>query len=108
VALDLDAAGFVVFAGCLYPDGEGARELKARASKRLHVLDLDVSSSEKVEKCAQYIEQFCKQSDMRGWMFSSPRSAPIDGGFIVLTCAQMCMFLRPVGVVQQRRLRDSR
>src|SRR2546421_10373932 len=45
-ALALNECGFHVFAGCLFPDKEGGRHLRIRATnpKRLHVIQIDVSN----------------------------------------------------------------
>lgn len=46
----LDQRGFVVFAGCLFPDGDGAQSLSAQSSSNLKVLKLDVSCDADVEQ----------------------------------------------------------
>ncbi|XP_076072648.1 17-beta-hydroxysteroid dehydrogenase type 6-like [Mytilus galloprovincialis] len=48
LARRLDAKGFIVFAGCLAPDREGARELKESCSDRLNIVHLDVTDDWKV------------------------------------------------------------
>ncbi|KAL4234280.1 (2R 3R)-2 [Mactra antiquata] len=55
VARRLDSLGFTVFAGCLYPDGEGAKKLKSESSKRLHIVPLDVASDESVLKAHDFV-----------------------------------------------------
>ncbi|KAL4233227.1 (2R 3R)-2 [Mactra antiquata] len=55
VARRLDSLDFTVFAGCLYPDGEGAKKLKSESSKRLHIVPLDVASDESVLKAHDYV-----------------------------------------------------
>lgn len=49
LAVRLDQMGFKVFAGCLFKGGEGAEALKAKCSKRLHILQLDVTDPEQVD-----------------------------------------------------------
>uniref|UniRef100_A0A8C7X5C8 Zgc:113142 n=1 Tax=Oryzias sinensis TaxID=183150 RepID=A0A8C7X5C8_9TELE len=44
----LDRGGFVVFAGCLSPDGDGAQSLVRDGSGNLKVLQLDVTKEEEV------------------------------------------------------------
>ncbi|XP_037094217.1 17-beta-hydroxysteroid dehydrogenase type 6-like [Pollicipes pollicipes] len=48
VARRLDALGLRVFAGCLFPDGEGARTLQRDCSSSLTVVACDVTSQEQV------------------------------------------------------------
>ncbi|KAI1286917.1 17-beta-hydroxysteroid dehydrogenase type 6 [Halotydeus destructor] len=48
LAVKLDLYGFKVFAGCLFPDRDGAQSLKKKASNRLTVIKLDVTSDEDV------------------------------------------------------------
>ncbi|XP_046994918.1 estradiol 17-beta-dehydrogenase 2-like [Schistocerca americana] len=48
LARRLDALGVPVFAGCLFPEGPGARRLAADCSSRLRVLPLDVTSVQQV------------------------------------------------------------
>jgi len=59
LAKHLNSLGFTVFAGCLLADsdGVGAKELRAIASDRLHVLQLDVTKEDQWEKVKQYIIQ---------------------------------------------------
>ncbi|CAG01342.1 unnamed protein product [Tetraodon nigroviridis] len=50
LALRLDREGFVVFAGCLCPEGPGARSLAQQSSSSLKLLRLDVTSDADVEQ----------------------------------------------------------
>ncbi|KFM78606.1 Estradiol 17-beta-dehydrogenase 2, partial [Stegodyphus mimosarum] len=43
LAKRLDSRGFYVFASCLFPYGPGAEDLRKSCSKRLQVLELDVT-----------------------------------------------------------------
>ncbi|XP_055936462.1 dehydrogenase/reductase SDR family member 9-like [Argiope bruennichi] len=56
LAKRLDSKGFHVFATCLFPTGPGATELKASCSNRLHVLYMDVTKDESVEKALEYVK----------------------------------------------------
>ncbi|XP_063225423.1 17-beta-hydroxysteroid dehydrogenase type 6-like isoform X2 [Bacillus rossius redtenbacheri] len=53
----LDALGVTVYAGCLFPEGAGAAQLKAAASSRLHIVPLDVTRDEDVRKAVEYVKQ---------------------------------------------------
>lgn len=56
LAQRLDDLGLHVFAGCLFPEKEGAQLLKKSCSERLHVLQLDVTSDESVENAVKYVK----------------------------------------------------
>ncbi|KAK9953624.1 hypothetical protein ABG768_017605 [Culter alburnus] len=47
--------GFTVFAGCLFKDGEGAKDLESIHSEKLKVVQLDVCSEEQVSQALQFI-----------------------------------------------------
>lgn len=51
----LHDVGFTVFAGVLDTDSDGARTLRRRKSKRLHVIKIDVTSDDNVTEALQYI-----------------------------------------------------
>lgn len=55
MAQRLDEMGAQVFAGCLFPKGDGASELKSKCSNRLRILPLDVTSNEQVEAAARFV-----------------------------------------------------
>lgn len=46
----LDRLGFVVFAGVLNDKGPGAEQLRKTCSKRLSVLQLDITNSEQIKE----------------------------------------------------------
>jgi hypothetical protein len=45
-----------VFAGCLFPEGAGANELKSTCSKRLHILHLDVTREDHIENAVTHVK----------------------------------------------------
>lgn len=53
----LDRRGFVVFAGCLCPDGEGAQNLIRESSGNLKVLKLDVTKEEEVQRAKKTVQE---------------------------------------------------
>lgn len=57
LALRLDRLGFQVFAGCLFPQGEGAKSLQLNASSRLHIVPLDVTKDEDFQKAVDYVRR---------------------------------------------------
>lgn len=53
----LDGKGFVVFAGCLFPEGAGAQSLVQNSSGNLKILKLDVTSDEDVQQAKNMVEE---------------------------------------------------
>ena len=48
LARHLDKQGMRVFAGCLFAEGLGAKEMKESCSDRLEIIQLDISKDEQV------------------------------------------------------------
>lgn len=62
LAKRLDRLGFVVIAGCLDPNSEGANALRSWGSTgRLHVVPLDVTKDEQVNKAVEYVKEHCPE-----------------------------------------------
>ncbi|KAI7697227.1 Estradiol 17-beta-dehydrogenase 2 [Sarcoptes scabiei] len=57
LAARLDRLGFTVFAGVLFPDGQGANDLKAKCSDRLKVFHMDVTKQNEIDDVVQQIRQ---------------------------------------------------
>ncbi|XP_066996243.2 17-beta-hydroxysteroid dehydrogenase type 6-like [Anabrus simplex] len=55
-ALRADSLGLLVYAGCLHPEGDGAKALKEKCSDRTHIVSLDVTNDKLVEAAAQYVK----------------------------------------------------
>ena len=55
--MTLESQGCVVYAGCLFPDGRGAKYLRKSNSGRMHVLHLDVTNDNHVANALKYVEQ---------------------------------------------------
>ncbi|XP_055937560.1 retinol dehydrogenase 7-like [Argiope bruennichi] len=64
LAKRLDSKGFHVFASCLNTESEGASKLKAKCSNRLHILPLDVTKNESVEKAVEYVKANLGSSEL--------------------------------------------
>lgn len=60
----LDQKGFVVFAGCLFPDGNGAQTLTKHSTSKLKVLRLDVTSDADVEEARNAVLQNLPEKGM--------------------------------------------
>ncbi|KAG0722640.1 D-beta-hydroxybutyrate dehydrogenase, mitochondrial [Chionoecetes opilio] len=64
LAQHLDTLGFRVMAGCLALDGEGANQLRASASPRLHTIQLDVTSTDEVGRAVQEVEDLILEGEV--------------------------------------------
>ncbi|XP_023850546.1 D-beta-hydroxybutyrate dehydrogenase, mitochondrial [Salvelinus sp. IW2-2015] len=56
LARRLDAQGFVVFAGCLFPNGDGAQTLHRESSSNMNILKLDVTKDEDVTQARTVVQ----------------------------------------------------
>jgi hypothetical protein len=56
LAKRLDSLWVKVFAGCLFPEAAGVKELKSACSNRLHVLHLDVTREVHVRNSVKYVK----------------------------------------------------
>ncbi|KAK7893529.1 hypothetical protein WMY93_022681 [Mugilogobius chulae] len=56
LARALDRRGFVVFAGCLQPDGAGAQSLTRLCSSQLRLLKLDVTLEQDVQQAKETVQ----------------------------------------------------
>ncbi|XP_029931202.1 D-beta-hydroxybutyrate dehydrogenase, mitochondrial-like [Myripristis murdjan] len=56
LARHLDTQGFVVFAGCLFPEGAGAQSLSRESSSNLKILKLDVTSDDDVQQAKRIVQ----------------------------------------------------
>ncbi|XP_043192346.1 short-chain dehydrogenase/reductase family 9C member 7-like isoform X2 [Amphibalanus amphitrite] len=61
VARRLDALGLRVFAGCLFPEGEGARTLQHDCSRQLTVVPCDVTSQSQVDSAVLLVRALLKE-----------------------------------------------
>ncbi|MPC60890.1 D-beta-hydroxybutyrate dehydrogenase, mitochondrial [Portunus trituberculatus] len=64
LAKHLDSLGFRVVAGCLAQDGEGAKQLRASASPRLHTIQLDITSVDEVRHAVQEVEALIPEGEV--------------------------------------------
>lgn len=65
-ARHLDDLGFVVYAGCLHEKGDGARKLRSDSTKRLHVVEIDVSNENSVSKAFEYVQKNLPRNGLWG------------------------------------------
>ncbi|XP_050726869.1 D-beta-hydroxybutyrate dehydrogenase, mitochondrial-like [Eriocheir sinensis] len=64
LAVHLHEQGFLVFAGCLNPHGEGAEALRGLHSQRLIVLSMDVTRQDQLDKAAQEVKRLLPQDEV--------------------------------------------
>lgn len=57
LAKKLDLYGFKVYAGCLFPEREGALKLKKATSNRLIIVKCDVTSDQQVEEARKAVDK---------------------------------------------------
>lgn len=60
LAKQLSSYGFTIYAGCLFPSGKGAIELK-KHSKGIHVVKLDVTNQDDVDKARAAVDQLIEK-----------------------------------------------
>eukprot|EP00105_Crassostrea_gigas_P010561 XP_011425893.1 PREDICTED: D-beta-hydroxybutyrate dehydrogenase, mitochondrial-like isoform X1 [Crassostrea gigas] len=65
-ARHLDDVGFTVYAGVLHKDSAGAKKLKSHSSKRLHVLQLDVTCDSDIKEAVAFITAHSKNKGLWG------------------------------------------
>ncbi|XP_052811177.1 D-beta-hydroxybutyrate dehydrogenase, mitochondrial-like [Mya arenaria] len=103
VARRFDDLGFIVFAGCLKPEGEGARKLKSASSKSLHVVALDVRSDESLELAHEYVKKHLPSGGL--WAIVNNAGLNIMGDVELLTIDlyRKCMDINFSGAVRTLR-----
>lgn len=65
LARKLDKAGFKVIACCLFPEGSGAKQLKAESSSKLTIVKLDVTSDKDVNAAYAEVEKELETENYR-------------------------------------------
>ncbi|CAI9723389.1 Hypothetical predicted protein [Octopus vulgaris] len=56
LAQRLHSKGYTVYAACLFSQQDGAKELRDMESDRMHVIQLDVTCDDQVEKAMEYVK----------------------------------------------------
>ncbi|RWS13694.1 retinol dehydrogenase 3-like protein [Dinothrombium tinctorium] len=57
LAKRLNKYGFYVYAGCLFPEGDGANQLRSECADNLHIVKLDVTKDDEIYKAAQEVKE---------------------------------------------------
>ncbi|XP_069689233.1 retinol dehydrogenase 7-like isoform X2 [Periplaneta americana] len=66
-AKKLDSLGVLVFAGCLYSEGDGARALKDSCSDKLKIIQLDVTQDDQVENAVKTVTSILEETKQELW-----------------------------------------
>ncbi|XP_069689220.1 estradiol 17-beta-dehydrogenase 2-like isoform X1 [Periplaneta americana] len=66
-AKKLDSLGVLVFAGCLYSEGDGAKELKSSCSDKLKIIQLDVTQDEQVGNAVERVTSILQENKKELW-----------------------------------------
>lgn len=53
----LDSVGFVVFAGVLFEEGEGAKHLREVCSKRTYIVPVNVTKEESTKSAVEFVKK---------------------------------------------------
>uniref|UniRef100_A0A8B9Z6G7 Hydroxysteroid 17-beta dehydrogenase 2 n=1 Tax=Buteo japonicus TaxID=224669 RepID=A0A8B9Z6G7_9AVES len=95
----LDSLGFVVFAGVLHKDGPGAEELRKTCSRRLSVLQLDITNATQVK------EAYLKVHVLTVGLWGVVNNAgilgfPAGGELLPMSMYRQCMEVNFFGAVE--------
>lgn len=97
----LDRLGFVVFAGVLNDKGPGAEQLRKTCSKRLSVLQLDITNSEQIKEA--YFEVTKKLQNAALWGVINNAGIlgfAAEGELLLMDTYKHCMDVNFFGAVQ--------
>lgn len=97
----LDHLGFTVFAGVLNEKGSGAEELRRTCSKRLSVLQMDITDPQQIKDA--YREVVKKVQNRGLWAVVNNAGVlglPADGELIPMTGYKRCMAVNFFGAVE--------
>ncbi|XP_057568915.1 17-beta-hydroxysteroid dehydrogenase type 2 isoform X1 [Hippopotamus amphibius kiboko] len=97
----LDELGFTVFAGVLDGNGSGAEELRRTCSKRLSVLQLDVTNPQQIKDAHSKVKEEVQNRGL--WALVSNAGVlglPTDGELIPMTDYKRCMAVNFFGAVE--------
>ncbi|NWW84446.1 DHB2 dehydrogenase, partial [Rhynochetos jubatus] len=96
----LDSLGFVVFAGVLNKDGPGAEELRRSCSRRLCVLQLDVTNATQVKEAYLKVSEKVQNTGLWGVVNNAGvLGFPADGELLPVGTYRQCMEVNFFGAV---------
>ncbi|PSN39887.1 hypothetical protein C0J52_22442 [Blattella germanica] len=79
MARRLDSIGVTVFAGCLFPEGVGAHELKKSCSKNLQIIPMDVTDEEQINNALETVKTLL--GDKQLWAIVNNAGITTSGDF---------------------------
>ncbi|XP_074438937.1 17-beta-hydroxysteroid dehydrogenase type 2 isoform X1 [Larus michahellis] len=97
----LDSLGFVVFAGVLNKDGPGAEELRRTCSRRLSLLQLDITNATQVKKAYLKVSEKVQNTGLWGVVNNAGiLGFPADGELLPMSTYRQCMEVNFFGAVE--------
>jgi len=104
-AIELHSKGYTVFAGCLFPNGEGAQKLKetsaasSKVSNKLHVIQLDVTKEQDWKNTVSFIKETTGGDSLWGIVNNAGLSSFGEVEWVPLTCYRRIMEANMFGVI---------
>ncbi|XP_009275575.1 PREDICTED: estradiol 17-beta-dehydrogenase 2 [Aptenodytes forsteri] len=97
----LDNLGFVVFAGVLNKDGPGAEELRRTCSRRLSLLQLDITNAAQVKEAYLKVSEKVQNAGLWGVVNNAGiLGFPADGELLPVSTYRQCMEVNFFGAVE--------
>ncbi|XP_005234848.1 17-beta-hydroxysteroid dehydrogenase type 2 isoform X2 [Falco peregrinus] len=97
----LDNLGFVVFAGVLNKDGPGAEELRRTCSRRLSLLQLDITNATQVQEAYLKVSKKVQNTGLWGVVNNAGiLGFPADGELLPMNTYRQCMEVNFFGAVE--------
>ncbi|PKU41451.1 estradiol 17-beta-dehydrogenase 2 [Limosa lapponica baueri] len=97
----LDNLGFVVFAGVLNKDGPGAEELRRTCSRRLSLLQLDITNATQVKEAYLKVSEKVQNTGLWGVVNNAGiLGFPADGELLPMSTYRQCMEVNFFGAVE--------
>ncbi|NXW14649.1 DHB2 dehydrogenase, partial [Circaetus pectoralis] len=97
----LDNLGFVVFAGVLHKDGPGAEELRKTCSRRLCLLQLDITNATQVKEAYLKVSEKVQNTGLWGVVNNAGiLGFPADGELMPMSMYRQCMEVNFFGAVE--------
>lgn len=89
LAKHLDQLGFVVFAGCLCPNQQGAQQLREESSNRITIIDIDVTDDARVCHAVSLVKSFLPDKEKGLWAVINNAGVLVYGEFDWMTWNQV-------------------
>ncbi|XP_009701915.1 PREDICTED: estradiol 17-beta-dehydrogenase 2 [Cariama cristata] len=101
----LDNLGFIVFAGVLNKDGPGAEELRQTCSRRLSVLQLDITNATQVKEAYLKVSEKVQNTGLWGVVNNAGiLGFPADGELLPMSTYRQCMEVNFFGAVEVSKI----